>query len=116
MTYCELLINQRILHVAISAGIIFLVYCTLDPILSLRLEDYSSLSEAEEGLVFAVMPISYTLGTFLYPYIIPKRVPYRVTIITGLGLLSGSQFFVGPFFTEKSLVSMVLALAVSGFV
>ncbi len=104
------------MHVAISAGIIFFVYCTLDPTLSLRLLDYSNLSEVEEGLVFAVMPIFCTLGTFLYPYIIPKGIPYRVTIISSLGLLSVSQFFVGPFFAETSLVSMVLALAVSGFV
>lgn len=87
MSYRRLLGNQRVLHAAITVVVMNIVYCTLDPILSLRLPDYN-LSDTISGLVFGVMPLAYMISTLLYPYIIPKRLPNRVTLITSLFGLS----------------------------
>ena len=91
-----------------------IVYCTLDPILSLRLPDYD-LSDTVSGLVYGVMPLSFMISTLLFPYIVPKRVPHRVTLITSLFGLSFSQLLVGPFFEELNLASMIAGLSLSGF-
>ena len=55
------------------------------------------------------------LGTFIVPYVVPKWVEHRVTLISGLFLLSIATILVGPFYEELSLVSMCVGLGFSGF-
>ena len=55
------------------------------------------------------------LGSFLIPYILPKWVEGRVSLITSLFLLAISTLFIGPFFAQTNLASMVAGLAFSGF-
>ena len=102
------------LHPAITAGVVFLVYGSLEPILSLRLLDYD-LNNRATGLVFGVEPLCYMVGTFLSPYLFPKWIPNRVILITGLFILASATLFVGPVYEETSLVSMNIGLAISGF-
>ena len=63
-------------------------YGSLEPTLSLRLEEYN-LTQIVQGFIFAIQPIFYMIGTFITPYAVPKWVEIRVTLITcqiGLGL------------------------------
>ena len=92
----------------------YMVYGTLEPILSLRLQDYD-LSQQIIGLIFGVEPLTYMLGTFLVPCILPKWVEHRVTLITSLFLLGISTALVGPPFGDTSMASMITGLALSGF-
>ena len=55
------------------------------------------------------------IGTFLIPYIVPKWVEHRVTIITSLGLLALATALTGPFFEEENLIAMCVGLGLSGF-
>ena len=55
------------------------------------------------------------LGTFFVPYIVPKWVEHRVTLILSEILLSFATILVGPFYEELSLVSMCVGLGFSGF-
>ena len=57
----------------------------------------------------------YTVSTLLIPYIAPKWVEHRVTMILGLFILAFFNLFVGPFFMEMNLTSMLVGLAVTGF-
>ena len=59
--------------------------------------------------------MTYCLGTFLTPVLIPKWVEYRVTMIVALILSGGFVALIGPFYTETSLVAMIIGLAGSGF-
>jgi hypothetical protein len=100
MTYSKLICNQRILHAAISAAMMNFVYSTLEPILSLRLPDYKELGDEEIGLIFGIEPLLYMIGTFAIPYILPKWITHRVTLITSLFILSFGSFLVGPIFED----------------
>jgi len=62
----------------------------------LRLDDYG-LGEQIKGLIFALQPTTYMLGTFGLPYLIPEWVPYRVTIFISLVLVGISTLLIGPF-------------------
>ena len=55
------------------------------------------------------------VGTFLIPYIVPKWVAGRVTMITALFILSGATVLIGPFWEETNLISMVIGLGISGW-
>ena len=90
------------------------VYGTLEPILSLRLADYNT-TDLQTGLIFGVEVLAYAISTIIIPYVVPKWVEARVMLITALILLSFSTTLVGPFFTELSMVSMLIGLALSGF-
>ena len=90
------------------------VYGALEPILSLRLSDYD-LGSTYTGLVFGVEAIFYMISTFMVPYVVPEWVESRVTLITSTFLMSFATALVGPFYTEKSLVAMIIGLALSGF-
>ena len=114
MTYGKLMCEQRILHAAITAAMMNLVYCCLEPILSLRLPDYD-LSDRATGLIFGIEPLTYMIGTFLLPFIVPKWVANRVTMITALFSLAFATVLVGPFFEDENLVSMMIGLGMSGF-
>jgi MFS family permease len=103
-----------VLHAAITAGMMNFVYCTPEPILSLRLLDYD-LSDRNSGLIFGIVPLTYMIGTFSIPYLVPKWVEHRVTLITCLFILSVATILVGPFFEDLNLISMCTGLAISGF-
>ena len=91
-----------------------IVYGSLEPILSLRLLDYD-VSDTQKGLIFGIEPLTYAMSTIVIPYIVPKWVEARVTMITALILLSFSTALVGPFYAELSMTCMLIGLAVSGF-
>ena len=91
-----------------------IVYGELEPILSLRLLDYN-LTDSQTGLIFGIQPFTYCVGTFLTPWLIPKWVDYRVTMISALLLCGLTTTLVGPFFEETNLVSMCIGLGFSGF-
>ena len=98
LTYSQLICNQRVLHAALCAGVMYMVYGSLEPILSLRLKDYSGLNDTTTGLVFGVEPLTYMLSTFMIPYIVPSWVEPRVSLITSSFLLVFATAIVGPFF------------------
>ena len=96
-----------------TAMMVNLSYCIFEPTLSLRLEDYD-LSQTYQGLIFAIMPLMYMLGTFLTPIIIPRWIEIRVTLLTGLFMLGVSILLAGPIFMDKSLVVMLIGLFMVG--
>ena len=106
--------KQRILHSALAALVSYAVFGSLEPILSLRLGDYN-VSQSSVGLIFAVQPGFYALGSFVTAAIIPKRVEYRVTMFIGLLLLAVATALIGPFYDEMDLPIMMVGLALSGF-
>ena len=91
-----------------------IVYGALEPVLSLRILDYN-VTDSQTGLIFGVEPLTYALSTIIIPYIVPKWVEARVTLITALVLLGVSTALVGPFFEEKNMVVMLIGLGLSGF-
>jgi len=54
------------------------------------------------------------LGTFLTPYIFPKWVEIRVTLITCGVFLGLSTFLIGPFYEEQNLTVMLVGLILTG--
>ena len=100
MTYGALFCEQRILHAAISATVVYFVYGTLEPILALRLLDYD-LEYVATGVVFGIFPLTYLIGTLLFTCDIPKWIARRVMIITSLFILSVATCFVGPFLKNR---------------
>ena len=91
-----------------------IVYGCLEPILSLCLLDYN-VSDAQIGLIFGIEPLAYAFSTILVPYIIPRWVEARITIITALFFLAFSTILLGPFFDELNMIAMLIGLALSGF-
>lgn len=114
LSYSLLACKPRVLHGALTGSICYLVYCSQEPILSLRLNDYN-LSQVIIGCIFGINPLTYTISTVLIPYIVPRWMEHRVTMITGLYILAISNLLIGPFFADKNLTSMLLGLAISGF-
>ena len=108
--YSNLLCNQRVLHAAIAGLIPQMTFSALEPIMSIRLLDYD-ISQSMSGLVFGIMPVFLALGCVLCPYIVPKWVEPRITLISSLILLAFSVTLVGPFFTELNLIAMCVGLA-----
>ena len=53
-------------------------------------------------------------GTFSTPYIIPRWVEHRVTLMTSLFLLGISTFLIGPFYGGLHLPVMIIGLVISG--
>ena len=54
-------------------------------------------------------------GAILTPYMLPKWVEIRVTLITVCFVLGCSILFIGPVYEEKSLIVMMVGLFISGF-
>ena len=114
MTYCSLICNARVIFASLSGGICYLIYCSLEPTLALRLEDYPQLDQLTIGLIFGIQPLTYLLGTIFSPFIFPKWIEIRVTLIScnlGLGL---SMLLVGPIYADTNLAVMVVGLVLSG--
>lgn len=86
---------------------------SIDPNLSLRIEEYN-LSPIYVSLIFGIQPFFETIGSFTMPYIIPKWVEHRVTLITFLFLLGFSTFLIGPFYGDLNLPVMLTGLTLSG--
>ena len=78
------------------------------------MEDYE-INQAEVGLIFAIIPMTYFIGTIAFPLIIPKFVEHRVIMIFSMILLSFFFTLVGPFYTELSIISMTIGLGFTGF-
>ena len=105
---------MRVLFACLTGFMVAVVYGALEPILSLRLADYN-LGSTYTGLVFGVEAIFYMISTFMVPYVVPEWVESRVTLITSTFMMSFATVLVGPFYTEQSLVAMIIGLAFSGF-
>ena len=93
--YMSLLANTRILNGALSTGMMYIAYCVLEPILSLRLVDYD-LTQVAQGAVFGIEPVTYAVSTLLVYLAIPEWVEHRVVLITSLTLLAFSTVMIGP--------------------
>lgn len=113
LSYTQLLCTSRVIFAALTAMMSCLAYCVFEPTLSLRMEDYG-LSQTYQGLIFAIMPLMYMVGTFMTPYAVPRWVEIRVTLIIGMIMLSLSMILVGPFFEEKNLTVMLIGLFLTG--
>ena len=101
------------LHASLSATWMYMAYGCLEPTLGLRLEEYG-LSSVFQGLIFGIQPFFYMVMTFATPYVVPRWVEHRVTLIVSLFGLGFSQFFVGPFFEEDNLLVMLIGLVLTG--
>ena len=106
---------MRILFASLAVFMFAVIYDVPAPILSLRLEEYN-LGSTETGIIFAIEAIFYMISTFMIPYIVPKWVEPRVTLLTSSFLIGFATALVGPFYTEQSLVGMIVGLACSGYI
>ena len=75
--------------------------------------DYE-LSQTYVGCVFAIQPGVYMIGTLIVPYVVPKWVEVRVTLMTSAFCLGFFFLLAGPVFVEKNLFVMCLGLFISG--
>ena len=66
------------------------------------------------SLIFGIQPFFEMIGTFSTPYIIPRWVEHRVTLMTFLFLLGASTFLIGPFYGDLNLPVMLIGLTISG--
>ena len=103
----------RVIFAALSATMNYIVYCALEPTLTLRLEDYG-LAQTQKGLVFTIMPTMYMISCFVAPYCQPKWMETRVWLTVSAFFLGFSMLFVGPFFIDKSLPVMCIGLFFNG--
>ena len=92
----------------------YLNYCLIEPILSLRLEDYN-VRHSLEGLIYAIGSVAYIFSTMIVTYIIPEWVEHRVTLLTSLFLVAASTLLVGPVYPDKNIWMMVSGLFLTGF-
>ena len=113
VTYGQLICMPRVIFAALSATMNYIVYCALEPTLTLRLEDYG-LAQTQKGLVFTIMPTMYMISCFVAPYCQPKWMETRVWLTLSAFFLGFSMLFVGPFFLEKSLPVMCVGLFFNG--
>jgi len=90
-----------------------LAFGSIDPALSLRLAEYN-INQLYTALIFGIQPFFQMLGTFGTPYIVPRWVEHRVTLITFLFLLGASMFLIGPFYGGLNLPVMLIGLSLSG--
>ena len=114
MTYCSLICKARVIFASLTGGFVNLVYCSLEPTLALRLEDYPKLDQLTIGLIFGIQPLMYMLGTIFSPYIFPKWMEIRVTLISCLIGLGASMLLVGPIYPDTNLAVMLVGLLLSG--
>ena len=56
------------------------------------------------------------ISTFMVPYIVPKWVEPRATLLTSSFLIGFATALVGPFYSEQSLLGMIIGLATSGYI
>ena len=101
------------MHAALCVCWMSIAFGAIDPSLSLRLQEYN-LSPACVSLIFGIQPCFEMIATFTTPYIIPRWVEHRVTLISFLFLLGFSTFLIGPFFGGLNLGVMVIGLVLSG--
>ena len=111
--YFDLVFKPRVIFAAMAAMQVFIVYSGFEPTLSLRFGDYG-LSQTYQGLIFAIQPTMYILGTLFTPFLLPKWMEIRVWFIIGLLLMAIGTVFVGPFFEDMNLGVMCFGLFFSG--
>lgn len=114
LSYRKLACLPRVLFPPIAGMISYLIFCSQEPILSLRFVDYD-ITQIQQGLIFGINPMMYTVNTILIPYTVPTWVEKRLTMIIGLFLCAIFTTLIGPFFAETNLTAMVFGLALSGF-
>ena len=61
------------------------------------------------------MPLTQSVGAILTPYMLPKWLEIRVTLITVCFILGCSILLIGPAFEEMNLTVMLVGLFLSGF-
>ena len=52
---------------------------------------------------------------FIFPFLIPKWFPYRITLFISLFLVSICTLLIAPVFAPMNLISMLIGLGVGGF-
>ena len=108
----------RIFFGALTGVLVNLGYSSLEPILAYRLQDYPAVNDngTYRGLMFAIQPLLYMLSNFLVPCIVPKWVEPQLTLMVSIFVYGIGTLFVGPVYAETGLVSMIVGLAVTGFI
>ena len=114
LTYTCLLKNPRVAFGAMTSAVMALVYGCVEPTLNLRLGDYQSVTQVQQGLIFGGLSLAYMIVCLLTPYAVPKYVEKRVTLISSLTLLGFASFLTGPFYTELNLPVMLTGLLLIG--
>ena len=113
LSYCKLACQPRVICAAIAATMNYIIYCALDPTLTLRLDDYG-LEQSTKGLIYSIMPTMYMVGTMVTPCVLPKWMEVRVWLIFAALFLGISVTIVGPFFLDESIVVMCIGLFFTG--
>ena len=90
-----------------------IVWTCYEPTLSLRMHDYG-LTQSQIGVVLGIQPVLYMICCILVPFVIPKWIEDRVTLITGLFCLGVLTTLVGPFYTDKDFTVFLIGLISSG--
>ena len=96
-----------------SAGIDNMIYGVFEPTLSLRLTDFG-MEQTYQGIIIAIIPFMYMLGSLLHNRVFPKWLEPRVILMGGALILSVSVPLVGPFFEEKNIPVMCFGLVLAG--
>ena len=115
VTYVELLKCPRIVFAAISCCLSNVVFSAMEPVLALRMVDFS-LTSVQTGVILSIFPLVYIFGTLLTPCI-PARVDKRVTLMSSALLMGIFNVFIGPsqmFALPETLVLVVIGLVMSG--
>ena len=105
----------RVFFASTAGTMTNVVFCALEPTLSLRLDDYDGLTQIDDGLIFGIQPFMYIIATLLTPYLFPKWLEVRLTIIFCSLILGLSVFLIGPAYSEEGFASMLSGLFISGF-
>ena len=92
----------------LSGALSYFPYALMEPILALRLTDFS-LSEIQIGIFFAIWPTFFLTSSIIAKYL-PTRVDKRVTLMLSAFLSGMIFFFVGP----SAIVSIKESLIIMG--
>ena len=90
-----------------------MIYGVFEPTLSLRLTDFG-MSQTYQGMIIAIIPFMWMLGSLLHHRVFPKWIEPRVILMGGALLMSLSLPLVGPFYDEKNIPLMCAGLVLSG--
>ena len=108
MTVCGLFSSARFTMATLSGALSYFPYALMEPILALRLTDFS-LSEIQIGIFFAIWPTFFLTSSIIAKYL-PSRVDKRVTLMLSAFLSGMIFFFVGP----SAIVSIKESLIIMG--
>ena len=103
-TMTELLRIPRFILAALAGSLTYFTYSFMEPILAIRLNDFTNLSQIRRGLFFAVMPCFYIPASLIIQYV-PSKIEKRVVIISSMVGLFIAFLLVGP--SMVSVSSMI---------